>query len=203
MHNNNEQNQSAVALVVMGPSACGKSEVGLALSKHYQCEYIDADSLHPPSNIEKMSNGFPLTDNDRFPWLKTVRERMVTVYQNSIPASIAAVQRDGDNQNVRVVVACSALKKIYRDILRGNYTGYEDVFGLELKTCFIFLNCSENILTQRISSRQGHFMKANMLQSQLNTLEKPDSNESAVVVNGELSLPLIVSYVAENLKNVK
>lgn len=192
---NNEQ--SAVALVVMGPAACGKSEVASALSRHYKCEYVDADALHPKSNIEKMSNGIPLTDDDRFPWLKTVREQMVTVYRNSIDR----VQCH-DYQNVQVVVACSALKKIYRDILRGNYTGFEDV-GSELKTYFIFLNCSEDVLTQRINSRQGHFMKANMLQSQLNALEKPDDGESAVTVDGDLSLPSIVSYVSENLKNVK
>lgn len=185
---------SAIALIVMGPSACGKSEVASALAKHYECEYIDADSLHPPSNIEKMSNGKPLTDADRFPWLKTVREHLVIAYRNNS-------NKTSDYNKVRVVVACSALKKIYRDILRGSYEGLEDDCYSELATNFVFLNCSESVLAERISRREGHFMKANMLQSQLSTLEKPDSTERAVTVNGDGSLSSIISDVAEFLKS--
>lgn len=188
---------SAIALIVMGPSACGKSEVASALAKHYECEYIDADSLHPSSNIEKMSNGKPLTDADRFPWLKTVREHLVIAYRNS-----SNKKRDRVNvTKVRVVVACSALKKIYRDILRGSYEGSEDDCYLEVATNFVFLNCSESVLVERICRREGHFMKANMLQSQLSTLEKPDSTERAVTVNGDGNLSSIVSDVAEFLKS--
>lgn len=186
----------SVALIVMGPSACGKSEVASALSKHYECEYIDADSLHPQSNIEKMSNGIPLTDDDRFPWLKTVREHLVMAYRRSVSKT-----SDNNIANVRVVVACSALKKIYRDILRGSFAGFEDDFGFELKTNFVFLNCSESILLDRIGKRIGHFMKANMLQSQLSTLEKPDADERAIFVNGDHNLSSIISDVVENLKN--
>lgn len=178
-------------LVVMGPCACGKSEVASALSQHYQCAYIDADSLHPQSNIEKMSNGIPLTDDDRFPWLKTVREHLIKAYQQSV--------MNNDKTVVQVVVACSALKKIYRDILSGCLAGFEDDFRTEFKTTFVFLNCSESVLAQRISQREGHFMKSNMLQSQLNTLEIPDATELAVTVDGDQNLSSIISDVSEYL----
>lgn len=180
--------ESMQALIVMGPAACGKSEVASALAKHYQCEYIDADSLHPKSNIEKMSNGIPLTDADRFPWLKLVRDHMVMAYRRSS-------NDDSVNRNVRVVVACSALKRIYREILSGCYMGLEDDCRTELRTNFVFLNCSENTLIERISRREGHFMKPNMLQSQLSTLEKPDASERAVTVDGDQNLLAIVSEV--------
>lgn len=190
-----ERCEPGVALIVMGPSACGKSEVASALSQHYKCEYIDADTLHTLSNIKKMSNGIPLTDDDRFPWLKAVREKLVMVYRN-----IIATKRDSNIQNVRVIVACSALKKVYRDILRGSYAGFEDNFGLDLKTYFVFLNCSEDVLAERISRREGHFMKANMLQSQLNTLETPQADEGAIVVDGGQSLTSIIAAVIKRLE---
>lgn len=183
------------ALIVMGPCACGKSEVASALSKHFNCEYIDADSLHPSTNIEKMSNGIPLTDADRFPWLKLVRDRMVIAYRHTI-------DEKSENKNVRVVVACSALKKIYRDILRGCCAGTEDDYRSELDTHFVFLDCSESVLAERISKREGHFMKSNMLQSQLNTLERPDKTEPALTVDGDQNLTSIVSDVAKYLINL-
>ncbi len=182
--------ESVQALIVMGPAACGKSEVASALAKHFECEYIDADSLHPSTNIEKMSNGIPLTDSDRLPWLKTVREHLVRAYR-----------QNATDQNIRVVVACSALKKIYRDILRGCYTGTEDAFAEQLVASFVFLNCSESVLSERIGRREGHFMKPNMLQSQLNTLEKPDATERAITVNGDQNLSSIISDVVEHLNN--
>lgn len=186
--------ESGIVLIVMGPSACGKSEVASALSKHYDCEYIDADALHPSSNIEKMSNGIPLTDGDRFPWLKVVREHLVVAYRDSV--------KEKSENRVRGVVACSSLKKIYRDILRGIYPGFEDEFGLKIKINFVFLNCSEKVLVERIQKREGHFMKANMLQSQLNALEKPDTNEGAIIVNGDQDVSLIISDVAEYLNKI-
>ncbi|KAG4077188.1 hypothetical protein HA402_016175 [Bradysia odoriphaga] len=181
-------------IVVMGPAACGKSEVASALSQHYQCEYIDADSLHPPSNIEKMSNAIPLTDNDRFPWLKTVRDNLVLAYQRRVKE-----RGESDLTGVQVVVACSSLKKIYRDILSGCYAGFEDDFREKFKTIFVFLNCSESVLAERIGRREGHFMKANMLQSQLNTLEIPDTTELAIIVNGDQNLSSIITDVTEHL----
>ncbi|KAJ6643371.1 putative gluconokinase, partial [Pseudolycoriella hygida] len=157
--------ESGIALIVMGPSAC-----------------------------EKMSNGIPLTDDDRFPWLKTVRQHLVEAYQQSV-----VNDSDSNLTKVRVVVACSALKKIYRDILRGSYAGLEDALGLKLKTNFVFLNCSERVLIERIGSREGHFMKPNMLQSQLNALQKPDVDEGAITVNGDESLSTIIAEVAKCL----
>lgn len=181
-------------IVVMGPSACGKSEVASALSQRYKCVYIDADSLHPPSNIEKMSNGIPLTDEDRFPWLKTVREHLIKAYQQKVNENdISGLT------GIQVVVACSALKKIYRDILSGCQVGFEDDFRTKFQTIFVFLNCSEKVLAERIGHREGHFMKANMLQSQLKTLEVPDSTELAVTVDGDQNLESIITEVAKHL----
>lgn len=192
----NKMSEGGLALIVMGPCACGKSEVASALAKHYECEYIDADSLHPESNIKKMSDGIPLTDDDRFPWLKTVREHLVMAYRHSVDK-----KSENNAIKVRVVVACSSLKRIYRDILRGTYAGFEDDFGSKLKTNFVFLNCSESVLVERIARREGHFMKGNMLQSQLSTLEKPGTNERAIYVNGDQNLSTIISDVVGHLNN--
>lgn len=193
----NERRKSGIALIVMGPSACGKSEVATALSKHYKCGFIDADSFHSSSNKGKMSNGIPLTDQDRLPWLQVVREQLVSVFENKISsAAPAEVSSENVSENVYAVAACSALKKSYREILRGNER-FEK--GSNFRTIFIFLNCSASVLEDRISKRKGHFMKANMLQGQLNTLEKPDADELAITVDGDQIFTAIISDVVARL----
>lgn len=181
-------------------SGCGKSTVGEALAKRLNVTFEDGDSFHPQSNIDKMSNGTPLTDEDRFPWLARIRASALTITQKQ--------SKDKDT----VVIACSALKKRYRAILRGaedhpnvksspndeqpsshtqlDHTAEEtkDVKPLaphedEMRTFFLFIDGRREVLLERMSARKGHFMKEKMLDSQLETLERPDeSGEEGVVV---------------------
>lgn len=133
-------------VVVMGVSGCGKSTIGRALATKINANFIDGDDLHPKSNIEKMSKGIPLDDFDRKPWLIDVGKALTS----------------GEN----VVIACSALKRSYRDLIR-QYAP---------KAIFLHLTGSRILLESRMNQRGGHFMKTKMLESQLATLEalQPD-----------------------------
>ncbi|MFM1850714.1 MAG: hypothetical protein RIS54_398 [Verrucomicrobiota bacterium] len=135
------------AIVVMGVAGSGKSTVGAQLAHDLGWRFDDADGFHPPENVAKMSAGTPLTDEDRAPWL-------------------AAIRRHVDNCLARgegVVVACSALKAVYRRVL------LDGADGLRL----VYLQGTREQLQARIDARQGHFMKPMMLASQLATLEEP------------------------------
>jgi carbohydrate kinase (thermoresistant glucokinase family) len=129
-------------LVVMGVSGCGKSSVGKALAQKIGAKFIDGDDLHPESNKKKMSSGVPLDDADRWPWLQLVGETLEI------------------NQNI--VIACSALKTIYR----------EKILSYAPETRFIHLNGSKEMLLSRLKNRSDHFMPADLLESQLQTLEQ-------------------------------
>jgi gluconokinase len=147
--------------------------------------FVDGDDLHPKSNIEKMSSGQPLSDADREPWLELIRttaERMTTERQ-----------ADSHTQSMSgIVVGCSALKKYYRDILRGVVKSAVKDHQLPdrlesdpdiLSTYFIFIDGSRETLTERMEKRTDHFMKPSMLDSQLQTLESPIGEEGVVVVS--------------------
>lgn len=144
-----------LAFIVMGVSGSGKSLVGAAVANDLGLRFVEGDALHPKANIEKMSKGVPLTDDDRFPWL------------DQIGTELATALKAGHG----IVVSCSALKKIYRDRLRSFAAG---------RLVFIFLKGSEALLTPRMAARKGHFMPASLLKSQLATLEDP-SHEAGVV----------------------
>lgn len=144
-------------IVVMGVSGSGKSTVAAALAESVRGTYLDADDLHPPANVAKMSAGIPLTDEDRMPWLALVAEAMV-----------AAEQRGGV-----AVTACSALRRTYRDALR-------DVAG---DVFFVQLEGSPALLAERIGARTDHFMPAALLTSQLATLEPLEADESGAIVS--------------------
>jgi carbohydrate kinase (thermoresistant glucokinase family) len=139
---------------VMGVSGSGKSRVGQALADAIGARFLDADSMHPAANIEKMSHGIPLTDEDRWPWLR----------------ALAAAARDADGS---IVIACSALRRVYRDVLR------EDVPN----PFFVELNGPRALLDERLRARPGHFMPASLLDSQLATLEPLQADESGVVID--------------------
>jgi len=130
--------------IIMGVSGCGKSTIGQKLSKQLGIPYVDADDYHPPQNIEKMSQGIPLNDENRFPWLQDL---------NAFLRS---------NKNSGTILACSALKESYRQILSNNI----DVIWIYLKGDF-------DIIKSRLKKRKGHFMNDQLLQSQFDTLEKP------------------------------
>jgi len=138
-------------LVVMGVSGCGKSSVGELLAQKIGAVFIDGDDLHPASNKEKMSSGVPLNDDDRWPWLEAVG----TTLENT----------------ENIVVACSALKKIYRD----------RILAQAPATRFIHLHGSKELLLSRLGNRTTHFMPSTLLDSQLQTLEMMDSSEPGKV----------------------
>ena len=157
-------------VVIMGVAGCGKSTVGLLLAARLGLQFVDADDLHPPSNVAKMSAGTPLTDDDRLPWL----------------ARVAEVFRDGDD-GAPAVVACSALRRSYRDILRAGAGG--DV-------AFAHLHGDRDLLARRIAARADHFMPPALLDSQLATLEPLGADETAVVVDVDRTPDRAVDVVA-------
>ncbi|EJD05511.1 carbohydrate kinase [Fomitiporia mediterranea MF3/22] len=168
-----------VLIVVMGVSGCGKSTLGSALAHAFGIPFVDADELHPQSNIDKMSAGIPLTDADRHPWLESVRAEAVRTVEEQTHS-----QSQQDGQGLRgVVVGCSALKRSYRDTLRGYST---DTPPTKLPTYFVHISGSREALLERMQNRKGHFMKAGMLDSQLDTLEPPGETGEPNVVTVEL-----------------
>jgi gluconokinase len=160
-------------LIAMGVSGCGKTTIGELLAERLKCDFADADSFHSQANKDKMHQGIPLTDDDRWPWLKAIRK------------SIEEKQADGTTH----VYACSALKRVYRDILRD---GDKDV-------TFVYLKGTPELLQERIKTRKGHFFDPALLQSQLDTLEPPGPDE-AIEVNIALSPDEIVNDVLIEVK---
>jgi gluconokinase len=157
-------------IVVMGVSGSGKSTVGAALAGRLGVPFEDADDLHPPENIEKMSRGVPLDDHDRWPWLERIGEWL------------AAHQSGG-------VMACSALKRKYRDHLRHHCPSVE----------FLLLEGGRDLIERRQASRPGHFMPASLLTSQFETLEPLAPDERGVVLSVAGSVDEIVEgYLAES-----
>lgn len=142
-------------LIAMGVSGSGKSTVGEQLAAKLGCGFADADAFHSEANKKKMHAGIPLTDDDRWPWLRAIR------------ADIEARRASG----VDYVYACSALKASYREILRA---GDKDVI-------FVYLRGSREVLEKRLAGRKGHFFDPSLLQSQLDTLEPPGPHEAVVV----------------------
>ena len=144
-------------LVVMGVSGCGKSTVAEGVSSALGLVYADADRFHPPENVAKMSAGIPLDDADRWPWLRSLADWM------------SAEAESGRS----TVMACSALRRAYRDVLRSGAPVVE----------FIHLHGPAHVLAERMSSRGGHFMPARLLESQLSTLEPLGADEGGIVLD--------------------
>lgn len=167
----------ARCIVVMGVSGSGKSTVASQLATKMNAVFLDGDDLHPASNITKMANGVPLTDDDRAPWLNTICQQ-------------ANAQMTDMSD---VVVVCSALKRRYRDVFRQHLP----------HLTFLFLDGSYTLIEQRMHSRQNHFMKAGMLKSQFKTLERPDSMENDVItLSIETSINDIVEQAHQLLPSV-
>jgi gluconokinase len=146
-------------LVVMGVSGSGKTTVAALLAGRLNWEFADGDDFHPPANVEKMHGGVPLTDEDRWPWL------------DAIAAWIDRTRRAGG----RGVVACSALKRRYRDVRLG---GRPDVR-------LAYLRGDRALIARRLAARHGHFMPAGLLASQFDALEEPGPDEDPIVVSVE------------------
>jgi gluconokinase len=150
-----EADPRPTAVVVMGVAGSGKTVVGEGLAERLGLPMLEGDSFHPEANVRKMSSGIPLTDEDRWPWLDAIGRAI-----GETPGG--------------VIVACSALKRVYRDRLTA-------AAGRPL--LFLFLDGSREVLASRIGNRKGHFMPAGLLDSQLATLEPPGPDELSVRVD--------------------
>ena len=160
-------------MVVMGVSGSGKSVLGQALGKSLGIPFIDADDLHPASNKALMAAGTPLTDTDRMPWLSVV----------------AATMAKGVGEGHPSVVACSALKRSYRDLLRSQVPDL----------LLIYIDGEAEIITQRLETRKHEFMPATLLASQLATLEPPEADEAHLRVPAELTVDEAVELIRGTL----
>lgn len=144
----------------MGVSGCGKSTVGALLAHQLSAEFVEGDSLHPTSNVEKMAAGTPLTDADREGWLQT------------IAAQLGAAHDAGRS----LVVSCSALKRAYRDTLRAS--------APDLR--LVYLQGDFDLLGARVAARSGHYMPASLLASQFAALQEPTADEHAITLDCRL-----------------
>lgn len=159
------------SVIVMGVCACGKSTIGEQLAQKLGRKFIDGDDLHPRANIQKMASGQPLNDDDRKPWLERIRDAAYSL----------------ESKNEHGIIVCSALKKIYRDQIR---EGNENV-------TFLFLDGSKDLILERMRARQGHFMKENMVNSQFETLERPEDEPRTIFVSIDATIEDVVSNAAE------
>jgi len=149
-------------LVLMGVSGTGKTTVAGVLAGRLGWDLEEGDDLHPPENVAKMRAGHPLTDEDRWPWLERV----------------AAWIREHTDAGRPGLITCSALKRSYRDVLRGDHV------------VFVYLHGTYDQIAARLATRHGHYMPASLLQSQFDTLEPPDPDEHALSI--DISVPAAV-----------
>ncbi|HEY2642556.1 MAG TPA: gluconokinase [Galbitalea sp.] len=161
------------ALIVMGVSGSGKSTVGQTLAQRLGWRFEDGDKFHPASNVAKMHAGIPLTDEDRRPWLKAIADEIDRSCQAGEP----------------VVIACSALKRAYRDVL---VHGRQDVR-------IIYLRGDQALIARRLAQRKDHFMPPALLASQFQTLEPPGDDEAAIAVSIDAPVDAIVDDIARQL----
>lgn len=169
------KNSRPVHLVIMGVSASGKTTVAERLAAITGFPYAEADDFHPASNKEKMASGHPLTDEDRWPWLRSLADWMVSH------------AKAGDSS----IVTCSALKHSYRDVLREA----DGVHGG--RVLFIELDAPASVLLDRLNNRKGHFMPASLLDSQLDTLEPLTDDEGGLTLDATVDPDLLVTEVLD------
>ncbi|MBR1123084.1 gluconokinase [Bradyrhizobium lablabi] len=158
----------------MGVSGSGKSTIAETLAERigWRCE--DGDRFHPASNIAKMSAGQPLTDEDRWPWLKAIADEIDRLLM----------------KGERVVVACSALKRAYRNVL---VHGQDDIR-------IVFLDGTQELIAGRLAARRGHFMPPGLLDSQFKTLERPTADERPIVVSIDATVDAVVDDIVSQLE---
>ena len=170
---NDDAGQMPCALIVMGVSGSGKSTIADKLAERLRWSYEDGDKFHPASNVAKMSAGHPLTDEDRWPWLQAIADE------------IDRVCKAGQH----AVIACSALKRAYRDVL---VHGRSDVR-------IVYLKGAQELIAKRLASRKNHFMPSVLLDSQFKTLEPPDPRENPVTVSIDAPVDTIVDDIVRGL----
>lgn len=162
---------AAPRVVVMGVSGCGKSTVGRLLARALDVAFVEGDDWHSPQNIAKMAAGQPLTDADRQGWLQALAGRLAQAHA----------------QGQGLVLACSALRRSYRDRLRAGTPGLQ----------FLLLHGERALLAQRLAMRQGHYMPAALLDSQLATLEPPQAGENIQVADLRLAPQVLVQQACD------
>jgi gluconokinase len=161
-------------VVMMGVSGSGKTTIAQGVAQREGWTLLEGDKFHPAANVEKMSHGIPLTDEDRWPWLR------------AIAAETDAMRARGES----AVVACSALKRAYRDILIGDRPD----------TLLVYLRGSKDLIATRMAARKGHFMPPALLDSQFATLEEPGPDEHPIIVSVAPPPDAIVDDVVRQLK---
>jgi len=161
-------------LVIMGVSGSGKTTIAKGLVKRLGWQYQEGDDLHPPSNVEKMKSGTPLSDADRLPWLKKIAEKI----------------DEWRAKGISGVVTCSALKRAYRDIIAG---GRPDVV-------IVYPKGSKELIADRMAHRHGHFMPASLLDSQFKILEEPSLDENSITVSIDRTPEQIDDEIVRRLK---
>ena len=162
-----------MVIILMGVSGAGKSEIGRRLAEALGIAFAEGDSFHPPANVEKMRDGTPLTDDDRLPWL------------DDLAAAMDGWQAEGRS----TVLTCSALKRRYRDILKGGRAG----------VLLVHLKGSEALIRSRLSERQHDYMPGSLLASQFATLEEPDPSENPIAIDIAGTPETIVAAIVERL----
>jgi gluconokinase len=157
--------------IVMGVSGCGKTSVGEGLSRNTSIRFVDGDALHPQANVDKMSAGNPLTDQDRWPWLE-------------------AIGREFAKSPEPLIIGCSALKRSYRDMIR-HHAG--------AMVTFIHLTGTREIISKRMQARRDHFMPPALLDSQFAALEPPTADEDSISIDIDQPLEAIIAQAAQHL----
>jgi gluconokinase len=152
-------------LILMGVSGAGKTTVGQLLAKELGWPFYDGDDFHPPANIDKMSRGVPLTDEDRAEWLVALRQHIERLL----------------DERQSAIIACSALKASYREQLKGKDADVQ----------FVYLRGDYDVVHQRLQERHGHFMKSELLQSQFAALEEPNGTGALMVEVGQSPADLV------------
>ena len=172
MNHSDQPEGAPPRIVVMGVSGSGKSTIGALVAAALDVPFVDGDSLHPLTNVEKMAAGRPLEDADRWPWLHTVGRALA------------------DSGDAGLVMACSALKRSYRDAIRSEAAG----------VLFLHLHGEREVLARRLEGRSGHFMPPSLLDSQFATLEPLGADERSVVVDVDATVPEIVDAAVAGIR---
>lgn len=165
------------ALIVMGVSGSGKSTIAGNLAARLGWTFEDGDRFHPASNVAKMSAGHPLTDEDRWPWLQAIADE------------IDRISEAGGH----LVIACSALKRAYRNVL---VHGRDDVR-------MVYLDGTRELIAARLAARKDHFMPPALLDSQFKTLEPPGADENPITVSIDASVEAIIDAIVGQMQNRK
>ncbi|KAH8697543.1 thermoresistant gluconokinase family protein [Talaromyces proteolyticus] len=172
--------------IVTGPAGSGKTTVAQKLQAELGLPYLEGDDFHTPANKEKMGNGIPLSDADRWDWLISLRDAAVNI--------LSPPDSDNTPAPSGVVMSCSALKLKYRDVIR--IAAYDHP---SIQIHFIYLKADEKVLMERVNERGGHYMKSNMIRSQFEALEDPTDEKDVLAVDVTTSPEEVHRRVSETV----